>query len=603
MDHLLPKHKKQKKIDNNVDIDPHAKNKDDPKVALEPSTAYPTESATVEQGSRRAIRTLLELYLLQPYLGHKDWISLRHCCFAFSRATYERCFEFLLPHQIVHFRKMRQLLATRGCALDMSATGRGKTYVSCALSLALRMPMTILTPTSAIANWEKAFKHFGIENVKIQNNATDKQSSLHTYSRFASHAPPYLIRNRKPKKPDVTVSKKRMPNWTIHPDWPGRVESGTLFILDESHFLKNASLRSDGVLQLISLLSMEGSSNSKILLLSATSMNQPKDSVRLLRLMSILPNTQLILWDFIRSRLRWTGMNQLFEFCESFPEGENYGNHYRDLLACRHNVSCEKVTWDVLRGFLKHHIIRAMPSVDRDSDMLDVATLIFDQSSTKRAIHLLKTGCKTVNYALWMMLNNPQQAGSALGVLNRGMRMIERGKVDVFVSLVGLIMTRFPQSKVIVALNYLNSISCIANRLTPLKPLVLTGAVRPVQRRQLIDSFQQPNLNHRVIIANSSVIATGLDLDDKDGAFPRFMFISPSYYLERLHQVAGRIQRCDTKSKATVRYVYHDKIHQERAILMRLAEKAQVMDAITPYATQFPGTHRVINLREEQFFC
>ena len=137
----------------------------------------------------------------------------------------------------------------------------------------------------------------------------------------------------------------------------------------------------------------------------------------------------------------------------------------------------------------------------------------------------------------------------------------------------------------------------------------------------MIDEFQKPDNNKRLIIGNLKVMCNGIDLDDKYGNFPRYAFVSPTFSAIDLYQFSCRFLRSsDSKSHTTIRYMFskhgipsdfYQKLapngipdhgiveipttgknkadNQERKILLYLAQKGDVMKKISSENTIFPN--------------
>jgi len=105
----------------------------------------------------------------------------------------------------------------------------------------------------------------------------------------------------------------------------------------------------------------------------------------------------------------------------------------------------------------------------------------------------------------------------------------------------------------------------------------VNGQVPKDKRYDLLKPFQENNDDMRLIIANMDVLSTGIDLDDKDGKFPRYVFASPNYKTMVIQQMTYRFLRADTKSDTTIDFVYGDCNTEESSILGCLSKKACVM--------------------------
>jgi hypothetical protein len=131
------------------------------------------------------------------------------------------------------------------------------------------------------------------------------------------------------------------------------------------------------------------------------------------------------------------------------------------------------------------------------------------------------------------------------------------------------------------------------NLLKNYNAMILNGdIVQNSERDKIIERFQRDDNKYRVLISNPKVGGVGIDLDDKTGKHPRYMYIAPSYMFIDQFQGTGRIHRKDTKSKATIRFVYSREFPWENGILDSMANKSKVArDMILSQNTNilFPG--------------
>lgn len=551
--------------------------------------------------AEETIALLLYLQCLQPYLRTQDWIALRSVSHMLYLDSDDVLFRYLLPHQKTHFYDMRTILRCYGCALDSSATGRGKSYVTCALARSLHLTLTIIAPNSAVQNWKDALEHFNITGAALNQQPTVAQAGIFTYSWFNSRTPPFILRPKLTKTLDGQIPPDRNAKPVATDSWMPRVRAGTLLVFDESHFLKNTSKRSAACAVLVKTLREHGP-KSRVLLNSATAYDNVNQATRLMRLFGIL--TQKSLVTYITGHPRWTGMRQVFTFCDRIPGA----TEEIDLWMDRFNPprfmgenNCNSINNRLLTTHVKSAIIRAMRAPETILEP-SYATLFYDQQSTLHAQTLMRKGCSSISRGLAILQTTPSRASEALTLIGTGLRSIEAGKIDCFVLVAQMVLQHDPQSKVILMLNYLHPIAMAGNALQRYNPLVLTGSVTPSKRRDLVSLFQQPNNDFRLIIANTTVVSNGLDLDDKIGDRPRTLFLSPSYYISKLHQAAGRVWRCNTKSAPVIRFLFHTQIRQEVRLLESLARKATTLKKLCPYDVKFPGQHDVKILSSEDYY-
>jgi ERCC4-related helicase len=105
------------------------------------------------------------------------------------------------------------------------------------------------------------------------------------------------------------------------------------------------------------------------------------------------------------------------------------------------------------------------------------------------------------------------------------MKYAESGKMKVYLEEFINILENEPNTKLIIMLNYTASIDYLAKKLKKWNPIIISGDSKYKKSKHeqtaLINSFQQPNLKYKLLIGNLQMLASAVDLDDKDGRFPR----------------------------------------------------------------------------------
>jgi len=117
-------------------------------------------------------------------------------------------------------------------------------------------------------------------------------------------------------------------------------------------------------------------------------------------------------------------------------------------------------------------------------------------------------------------------------------------------------------------------------------PLKLNGEMSCNDRWTNINKFQEANNNYRLLIGNVQVCSSGIDLDDKNGGFPRFCLVSPNFSTITLYQLSHRFQRANTMSYSTIHFVY-SKNNKELSILDAIARKGKIMKEVTNEQTRY----------------
>jgi superfamily II DNA or RNA helicase len=174
--------------------------------------------------------------------------------------------------------------------------------------------------------------------------------------------------------------------------------------------------------------------------------------------------------------------------------------------------------------------------------------------------------------------------------ITRGLQMIETSKIPIFVREARELLELNPHYKVVICVNYVDTIKDIQQELSSYNPLLLYGSTNELQRGRVVSQFEESNTRYRVLIGNIECLSTGIDLDDKDGAFPRFVLVSPNYRIITLEQLTYRFLRMDTKSDTDLHFVFGRVMlrngepargYEELPIINALAKKSNVMRDVT----------------------
>ena len=569
---------------------------------------------------------------IREYYTTEMWCALRQVSKGLYKILTEPIMYKLLPPQRPHFRELRHRLALYRRGVDTSPMGSGKTYVTSALAKALKLELFVFGPHSTQQTWREATQHFGLP------------LRFHTYSEFQRKEKPYFIPRPKPRptfflqalepmnivppmdivpmeieereiidltevpvEPEIEQGPKKgiVPRCDeqqdlevlLTPEWLTMLQTPRLLVLDEAHFAKNASVRSKLLIILIRSHLEMGHPQSCLLLLSATPFDKQVNTVRIARTLGILKSPQLAVMNPQTGELQPRGLQELMDYANEI----NPGPLPADALIPRGRSI---TSMDRAYAWIIHKIKpklflgmspRSLPFISNTKNLF----CPLEGEDLKR----VKEGVDQLRKAMQAFyLRLRQGGGNDLGSISGGLRLIEFGKIPLFIQNATAILNHNPRAKVIIMLNYTDSLKAIAENLARFAPIVIHGPTKKETRPDLVAQFQRSDTKHRLLIANLSVIAQGLDLDDKEGRFPRYMVISPSYHIISLHQGTGRILRTATKSQPTVRFVYVSQVSSELKLLNSLAKKSKNIQSGLDYDVTFPGDHEHIELEQEEWY-
>ncbi len=532
----------------------------------------------------------------------------------------------LWPTQSAHYARIRNILSRWVAYLDTSPMGSGKTVVTLKVAQDLRLPIIVVAPLSTLATWRETAAKFGVPIIMTMSYQSMRGSfkkpkpepEEYNYQKDLSHG---LLRRIDEKiSYDEAGKKYKKPkrNTTFHPTatLTNYMRSGILFVFDEMHNLKNP-----GTSQLASAheivkeankfaLDQEGnehvssahaiireagkwSTKSKVSLLSATPTDKKVQTFSVVKMLGITDYTNMYVYDRSSRKYNGTGIRDLEEFCMSRQPTKT--REIIDTYGPLTNRNAISLVYDLYTKVVKEELVSSMtkPTITATLDAKN-AFYTMDQYS----INLLRAAVGELREAVGFdpTTDTIKVNRSGLAGMTEALVKIETAKVNTMYNLALNKLRESAGNKVLIYLMYKKNIDTLAGLLAEYKPLILTGKTTATRRNQYMEFFQQPNSNYRLIIANPKVGGIGISLDDRDGNYPRFMFISPSYFFIDLHQATGRIHRGTTRSNATVRFVFGRGVEEELNILNALAKKTKVTKSMLASAVgiKMPGDYERI---------
>ena len=188
--------------------------------------------------------------------------------------------------------------------------------------------------------------------------------------------------------------------------------------------------------------------------------------------------------------------------------------------------------------------------------------------------------------------------------LTKALMEIESAKIGKICEVIKKYRRDHPTHKVCICVNYKDSITRLCEEFATERPLVIHGGSSLLVRSNAIKSFADDSpRSPALLIGNTQVLCTGIDLDDKVGNRPRFCIVSPNYSGITLYQLSHRFHRQDSKSDATVHMMYSKGKTFEVRILDALSRKGSVMKGITQEqqnVLKYPCDYENVIMDEEE---
>ena len=531
----------------------------------------------------------------------------------------------LYPSQIEHFERIKLLHETFPFALDLSMLGSGKTYTATFLALNEKYKhVIVICPVSVAPKWKHMKDEYGLpldavlsyQGLRSNKFKQPKHGFLHRrdLSEFV------------PDDFGIMIEKEKV-EFSPTPLYKDMVKEGLLLILDEIQHIKNVSVQFHAASEMIREITVSKIENagfpipvtgnqsirfrvkqgddfkaeatkSRVLLLSGSPMDKKEHALHLFRSLGIMLSDRVAQQNIHTRELEWRGMREIHTFC-SLLSSENQ---------CPQKPffeSFEKYSFTLFQSIFKPSCTSYMLP-PRSNFNLDKRNAYYNVDSD--ATEILRRGLKGLKFASnfdGVNVNlNHTELGGAMAAVMRSLQIIETGKISLFARIARQTLNQSSNTKVVIAVNFSETIEDLKQLLQDFDPLILRGSTSVRNRGQLLRDFEEASTRKRLIIANLTVASSGIDLDDKHGSFPRHAFVSPNYSTITSYQFGFRFLRADTKSNTRVHFVFakHEgKSKDDSAdivevrVLNALALKSGVMKEVTEEQALdhvvFPGDH------------
>lgn len=474
---------------------------------------------------------------------------------------------------------------------DMSMLGCGKTYVGAALSLFFKYCI-VICPANAVPKWENIKEKYKLKNIvcimsyDALRSVKDKQPKHGFLFRFD-------IENNTEFRPTEKYMKL--------------VKNGLLLIIDECHKLKNTSAQHYAIKALMKPICTE-KTKSKALIISGSPFDEIDCAINFLRMTHIIRHRMLKIYHKDRGELELYGAQELIDFArEVDPDTTNI--FLQNVKITNKNVEymCYRMFQDIIKS--KSTSVMPIRHSERFSDIFD-GYYNLPGEDQKMLMDAIQNLGRLVRYDPRTKTVNFDSKPVALGAITKCLMVIEAAKVPTFARLAYEALEADPNVRVVVAVNYRASISELKRIFTVLGYdfLIIEGSVSKEKRDEIVGRFQNKDGKMRLLFANIQTVAESIDLDDKYGDQPRKVFISPNYGIIKLFQFTARFARMNSKSTASIRFVYgkcgmshenFDTVYldrvQETSILNALARKSKVLEeTLTEHVNagiKFPGSY------------
>ena len=477
----------------------------------------------------------------------------------------------LQPQQQQHVSRLATVLTAHKCAIDTSVMGAGKTYTSSYIAALPEFSfrhVVVICPVSVQPKWDEMAARFG---VPLARNI-----SYHSLRAAKGRQPAHGLLLRWEERVELNGREFDKVRFAATPQLEHLLREGTLLVVDEFQHLKNVTAQFEAVRTLVA--AVRAHEHSRCLFLSGSPFDKQEHATTLVKTLGFMLADHLTHFDLATRTVSWTGAQEVAAACAELDAPKT------STLRARYAWHPPSMVYALFQEVIKPALCSSMPhpdlahrvhKVNAFYPMTDPALL----PDLMAGIQRLKRACgfdsksNTVNFAV---------AGGtdSMAALTIALVAIERAKIPTLARVAADRLRAHPTAKVVLCVNYTDSVEELKGLLAPYAPLVLDGRVAKEARARIIAAFQRPDAERRVLVGNVHVCSTGIDLDDKHGGFPRLCLVNPNYSTLTIHQLGHRFLRMDTRGDSEFHMVYIQQAF-ELPILNALARKGSVMKETT----------------------
>ena len=379
------------------------------------------------------------------------------------------------------------------------------------------------------------------------------------------------------------------------------VEEGLCLISDECHSIKNDRAKTSAFKALSRYITIRSMTQpyplnkSWTYFLSMTPFDKPEHCVNFLFTCGIIRGTEL----YNRESDTPSGIIDLYNYCRYFNlEKTNSVWGLYDVKSNNVNEVAYRLTAEVFLRLIStfcrnsQHDYKSKQSIYYSySDIPPEAHIMM-----KKALNMIKAPVKTQQIQGQEQKVSDQldqQISSQFETISMGQDIEEKNGVIygtityhtvktyyILVPLIYYLLQNVPNVKILVFLDYKESVNIIMHCLSMYNPVKITGDVGCTRekRKEIINKFNEPNLDIRILVFISQIGSDSIELDDRDGRFPRIGLGFPDFYYSRFFQCPGRLYRRFTESNSIFLWcLVNTDEYQEESVFKSTNDKTIVM--------------------------
>ena len=443
----------------------------------------------------------------------------------------------LRQHQEEHYQNIVNTIQRYHGYIDTSTMGCGKTVVTTKLSIDYGLPMIIVCTCSGKQAWLREQRRYGSSIVAV--------ITYQSLRSVTGKQPKHGLLNRHDLKDE---NNKSTVSFSATDLLLRYINSGILFVMDEIQKIKNNSDQYKACKAITHAI--VNASNSRFACLSGSPFDQEKQCVNLLKLLGIVRSAKLFVHHKDTGELKLYGTQELIDFCNNIDPIQTERT-ISDYSLNPKNVAglCFRLYVDVVMKAMCSSMPPLTLAVNKD-----VANGYYNMGEEEA--DELNRGIRDLSGATRYDDKSGNIDGKQInwGCLTKALIRIELAKVGILIRLAKRDLDNDPNCKVVVFVNYIDTINQLSLTLQEYSPLILFGGTKEKDRPLIVHAFQNIP-QYRLLIGNIKVLGKSIDL----------------------HQATGRIYRDGSLSDALIRFVYGKTGRKETSILDALSRKKDVL--------------------------
>jgi hypothetical protein len=451
-------------------------------------------------------------------------------------------FECVNENQKKHSKKLIQIIKKNNFAIDSSPMGCGKTKIGFDLFLSGKYDFLFyFCPANLISNIKNESNKW---NCKI-----DILLSYESLRSIKHHQPKHKLLKR--------IDNNDESNFIVSTIFENIVNNNKcLIIMDEFHHFVNEN-KIQQAIKSIFTYSIDTKTN--FLFLSGTPFDKIDQIVNFLKCVNIIKQDELYEFSKKKNIFELKGIQDLINFCKDINLTETNSILYQYELNTKNIMD--------ICYFLYTNILQNVFSISLDSPKLNIPLYCYN-----KFFEINEEAKKIIDETLEEILEK-KDIGDVFSLLQKS----QIAKIETICKETVRILTTIPNSKVCIYYDFDKPINKSMKILKDFNPIAITGKTNKIERPLEISIFQEPNLKSRLLILNSAVGSEGINLDDTNGNFPRYVLACPNHYIKRSHQMTRRFYRITTLSSPHIYFVYSKYNKNELSILNNLAKKSLIL--------------------------